>query len=43
MLEHGYNQGEAARALLVQHDFVEVATLPDLAGLDIITLGRKPA
>ena len=43
LLEHGYNQGEAARALLVQHDFVEVATLPDLAGLDRITLGRKPA
>nr|MBP6393047.1 protein-(glutamine-N5) methyltransferase, release factor-specific [Neisseria sp.]MBP7258829.1 protein-(glutamine-N5) methyltransferase, release factor-specific [Neisseria sp.] len=37
------NQGEAARALLVQHGFAEVATLPDLAGLDRITLGRKPA
>ena len=43
LLEHGYNQGEAARAMLVQHDVVEVATLPDLAGLDRITLGRKPA
>ena len=43
LLEHGYNQGEAARALLVQHGFAEVATLPDLAGLDRITLGRKPA
>ena len=43
LLEHGYNQGEAARALLAQHGFAEVATLPDLAGLDRITLGRKPA
>ena len=41
LLEHGFNQGEAARALLAQHGFTEIETLPDLAGLDRITLGRK--
>ncbi|MBV8049110.1 MAG: peptide chain release factor N(5)-glutamine methyltransferase [Paludibacterium sp.] len=42
MVEHGYDQGEAMRALLAAQGFVEVETLPDLAGLDRVTLGRRP-
>lgn len=39
MLEHGYNQGTAAREILTVNGFAEVETLRDLAGLDRITLG----
>ena len=42
LLEHGYNQGLAAREILMENGFVEVNTLPDLAGLDRITLGQWP-
>lgn len=41
LLEHGYDQGAAARAILVANGFADIATLPDLAGLDRVTLGRK--
>ncbi|TSA22072.1 MAG: peptide chain release factor N(5)-glutamine methyltransferase [Betaproteobacteria bacterium] len=40
MLEHGYNQGTAVRALLTQRGFVQVETQHDLAGLDRLSLGR---
>ncbi|MCP1660751.1 peptide chain release factor N(5)-glutamine methyltransferase [Neisseria perflava] len=40
LLEHGYNQGAAAQAILTANGFNQVATLPDLAGLDRITLGQ---
>ncbi|SCK17367.1 peptide chain release factor N(5)-glutamine methyltransferase [Vogesella sp. LIG4] len=40
LLEHGYDQGAACRALLVYAGFVQVATLPDLAGNDRVTLGQ---
>jgi len=40
MVEHGYDQGEAVRALFRERGLLEVATLPDLAGLDRVTLGR---
>ena len=39
LLEHGYNQGAAAREILTANGFSSVATLQDLAGLDRITLG----
>lgn len=39
MFEHGYNQGAAVREILSQHGFVQVQTLPDLAGLDRVSLG----
>jgi release factor glutamine methyltransferase len=40
LLEHGDQQGEAVRRLLADGGFVDVATLPDLAGLDRCTEGR---
>ena len=40
LLEHGDQQGEAVRRLLADRDFVDVATFPDLAGLDRCTEGR---
>jgi release factor glutamine methyltransferase len=41
LLEHGDQQGEAVRRLLADRGFVDVATLPDLAGLDRCTEGRR--
>ncbi|MCZ8108410.1 MAG: peptide chain release factor N(5)-glutamine methyltransferase [Burkholderiales bacterium] len=43
LIEHGRDQGAAVRARLAAAGFVEVATLPDLQGLDRIGLGRHPA
>lgn len=40
LLEHGYDQGEAVRQILRAHGFTAIETLPDLAGLDRVTLGR---
>ena len=40
MLEHGYNQGPAVRAILSEAGFAEVATVRDLGGNDRITTGR---
>lgn len=42
LLEHGAEQGAATRALLARRDFVEIATWPDLAGLERVTAGRCP-
>lgn len=33
LFEHGYNQAEACRALLEEHDFAKVQSWPDLAGI----------
>ncbi len=43
LLEHGRDQGAAVRGRLASAGFEEVATLPDLQGLDRIALGRRPA
>ena len=43
MLEHGFDQGEAVRVLLRQAGMQQIETLPDLAGLDRVTLGQMPA
>ncbi len=43
LVEHGYNQGAAVRALFEQNGFAQVATRQDLAGLDRLTLGRLKA
>ncbi|QMT31904.1 peptide chain release factor N(5)-glutamine methyltransferase [Alysiella filiformis] len=43
MLEHGYNQGQAVREILQQNGFRNVATLPDLAGLDRVSVGQFQA
>lgn len=40
LLEHGFMQGEAIRALLADHRFVEISTMLDLAGLPRVTSGR---
>lgn len=41
MVEHGYDQGVSVRELFRAAGLAEVETLPDLAGLDRVTLGRK--
>jgi len=43
LLEHGYDQGEAVRALLSVAGFSEVSTLQDLEGRDRVSLGRVTA
>jgi release factor glutamine methyltransferase len=43
LLEHGWEQGAAVRALLQQAGFVDVATERDLEARDRVTLGRIPA
>lgn len=40
MLEHGYDQGSAVRAILASQQFQHIQTLSDLAGLERITLGQ---
>lgn len=41
LLEHGYDQGDAVRALLQAHGFADVATWPDLAGIDRVSGGCR--
>lgn len=43
LLEHGWDQGGAIRALLDAAGFVEVATAVDLEQRDRVSLGRRPA
>lgn len=40
LLEHGFDQGQAARHIMQSNGFGQIETLPDLAGLDRVTLGR---
>ncbi len=40
LLEHGFDQGEAVRALMAQ-SFCQVQTLADLAALPRVTMGKK--
>jgi release factor glutamine methyltransferase len=40
LLEHGWNQGDAIRALLTQAGFEEAATVQDLEQRDRVSLGR---
>ena len=40
LLEHGWDQGDAVRALLEEAGFVDVATARDLENRDRVTLGR---
>jgi len=42
LLEHGFDQGPAVRALLDAAGFSGIATLADLEGRDRVTLGRRP-
>ncbi len=38
-MEHGWDQAQAVRQLLHQACFKQVASLPDLAGIDRVTGG----
>ncbi len=40
IIEHGYNQGEAVRALLTQANFTQIATHRDYGNNDRISLGK---
>jgi len=42
LLEHGWRQGNAVRALLRDAGFIEVATGSDLEARERVTLGRRP-
>jgi release factor glutamine methyltransferase len=42
LLEHGYDQAPAVRALLTGQGFIEVASRKDLGGHERISLGRLP-
>jgi release factor glutamine methyltransferase len=42
LVEHGWDQGEAVRALFATAGLVDVATAPDLEHRDRVTLGRAP-
>ncbi len=42
LLEHGFDQAAAVQALFRHHGWTHIQTLPDLAGLDRITLGVYP-
>ena len=41
LLEHGYDQAEAVRALLAARGFTEVQSWRDLAGIERVTGGRR--
>ena len=40
LFEHGWDQAEACRALLVERGFSEVASVADLAGIERVAVGR---
>lgn len=43
LIEHGYDQAEAVRALLAAGSFAEISTWQDLSGNDRVTGGRRRA
>jgi len=43
LMEHGYDQSQAVRELLVQAGFSEVQSWADLAGIERVSGGRAPA
>jgi release factor glutamine methyltransferase len=43
LLEHGYDQASAVRALLAAQDFINIQTLPDLAGIERVTVWARRA
>ncbi len=43
LLEHGYDQGAAVRALLNRHGFEKITTKRDLGNNERMTLARRPA
>ncbi|WP_312112320.1 HemK/PrmC family methyltransferase, partial [Stenotrophomonas indicatrix] len=43
LIEHGWDQGDAIRALFEQAGYTAVQTVQDLEQRDRVTLGRRPA
>jgi release factor glutamine methyltransferase len=43
LMEHGYDQAEAVRALLSAQGYTEVQSWRDLAGIERVSGGRRPA
>lgn len=43
LLEHGHDQAAAVAALMAAHGFEDIGHAADLAGIQRVTLGRKPA
>ncbi len=43
LLEHGFEQGGAVRAFMLEKNYVDVHTVSDLAGLPRVTAGRFPS
>ena len=43
LFEHGYDQAQDCRQLLLQAGFEQVASVADLAGIERVTLGQRPA
>lgn len=43
LFEHGYDQAAACRELLAQAGFEQVASAADLAGIERVTYGQRPA
>lgn len=41
LIEHGYDQAERVQALLLAHDFGEIRSWRDFAGIDRVTGGRR--
>jgi release factor glutamine methyltransferase len=42
LMEHGYDQAEAVRALLSAQGYTDVQSWRDLAGIERVTGGRRP-
>jgi release factor glutamine methyltransferase len=43
LIEHGYDQAEACRALFEAHGYATVQSWPDLAGIARVSGGSSPA
>ena len=43
LFEHGYDQAQDCRQLMLQAGFEQVASVADLAGIERVTLGQRPA
>lgn len=41
LLEHGYDQAAAVRQLLAEHDFVEIFSALDIAGIERVSGGKR--
>jgi len=41
-VEHGHDQAARCRALLAEHGYADVSSMPDLAGIARVTAGRAP-